>query len=115
MNDTGQPTDNDADDGVARAETSELEKNVKSKNTWVRLLFMIVMGIAGWIAMIATGFVVLVNFCYVLFTGNANSKLTGLGHSLAIYLSQIVDFMTFNTETRPFPIDEDWPSGSTEG
>jgi uncharacterized protein YqhQ len=110
MTNAEQPMDHVAsDDGVAREEPSDLEKNVRSKNTWLRLLFMIVMAVAWSIAVVIVGAVVVVNFFYVLFTGKTNSRLTGLGQSLATYLYQIVRFMTFNTETRPFPMDEEWP------
>lgn len=115
MTNAEQPMDHVSDDdGVAQAEPSELEKNVKSKNTWLRLLFMLVMGIAWFIAVMVTSAVVVVNFFYLLFTGKANDRLTGLGHSMATYLFQIVEFMTMNTESRPFPIDLDWPSGQPD-
>jgi len=102
------------DDGVAHSEPSDLEKNVKTKRTWLRLLFMVVIGVTWSIAVFVTGAVVIVNFFYVLFTGKTNNKLTEFGQSLATYLYQVARFMTFNTETRPFPFDEDWPAGKEE-
>ena len=112
MTNAEQPMDHvPPDDGVARAETSELEKNVRSKNTWLRLLFMIVMGIAGSIALMITGAVIVLNFFYVLFTGKTNDRLTEFGHSLATYLYQVVEYLTFNNEARPFPVDNEWPAG----
>jgi len=118
MSNAEQPTDHapgdgidDDDDGVARSEASDFERNVKSRNTWTRLLFMIVMGIAWSVAVMVTSFVVVLNFFYLLFTGSTNSKLTSLGHSLATYLFQIVEYMTFNSESRPFPFDDDFPAG----
>ncbi len=110
MTNAEQPMDHvPSDDGVAREEPSDLEKNVRSKNTWLRLLSMIVMAVGWSIAVFITVAVVVINFLYVLFTGKTNSRLTGLGQSLASYLYQIVRFMTFNTDTRPFPMDEEWP------
>jgi hypothetical protein len=106
--------DDSDDDGVARPEGRLLEEHVKSKRTWMRLLFMILMSIAWSIAVAITSIVVVVNFFYVLFTGESNSRLTVLGHSLASYLFQIVEYMTFNTETRPFPFDEEWPAPEPE-
>lgn len=115
MSDAEQPMDHvSTDDGVAREEQSDLEKNVTSKNTWVRLLFMIVMAVAWSVAVFVASVVVAVNFIYVLITGKTNSRLTGLGQSLATYLYQIVRFMTFNTDVRPFPIDEEWPDQNAD-
>ena len=112
MTNAEQPMDHvPPDDGVAHSEPSDLEKNVKTKSTWLRLLFMVVIGVTWSIAVFVTGAVIIVNFFYVLFTGKSNNKLTEFGQSLATYLYQVARFMTFNTETRPFPIDEDWPAG----
>jgi len=116
MNDTEQPMDDVHGSGnFAREEQTDLEKNVKQKSTWMRLLFMLMMGVAGSITVSVTGVVVLLNFFYVLFTGRTNHKLTEFGEALASYLYQIIRYLTFNTETRPFPVDSDWPSGSPQG
>ena len=112
MTNADQPMDHvPPDDGVARSEQSDLEKNVKEKRTWMRLIFMILMSIAWSIAVFITSAIVIVNFLYVLFTGKTNARLTSFGQALATYLYQIVRFMTFNSESRPFPVDEEWPSG----
>jgi uncharacterized protein YqhQ len=113
MTNAEQPMDHaQPDDGVAREQKSDLEKNVRSKTTWIRLVYMIVMAIAWSVAVFVTSAVVILNFFYVLLTGKTNSNLTEFGQSLASYLYQIVRFMTFNTDTRPFPIDEKWPPTS---
>jgi len=48
---------------------------------------------------------------WVLFTGETNKLLEKFGQSLAAYTYQIIRYLTFNTEERPFPFDLDWPSG----
>ncbi|MGB5259977.1 MAG: DUF4389 domain-containing protein [Gammaproteobacteria bacterium] len=30
---------------------------------------------------------------------------------MATYTYQIINYLTFNTEDRPFPFDLDWPAG----
>lgn len=116
MTNIEQPMDHapPEDDGVAHVESSDLEKNVKEKRTWLRLLFMVAMVIAGSITVMVTGAVVVLNFLYVLFTGKTNSKLIEFGQALASYQYQTICFLTYNTETRPFPFDADWPSGEQE-
>jgi hypothetical protein len=44
-----------------------------------------------------------------LFNGVINEALRALGQSLAGYTYQIVRFLTFNTNVRPFPFDTPWP------
>lgn len=89
----------------------ELTRNVKSRTTWWRLFFMIVVVILYGVSRIVVGAVVVLQFFWVLFTGETNKKLEELGQSLATYTYQVVLYLTFNTEERPFPFDTDWPTG----
>ncbi len=115
MSDVDQPIDHEsADDGVARGQTNNFEKHIKSKRTWLRLLFMIVMSVAWSISVMVTSVIVIVNFFYVLLTGDTNPKLTGVGHSFAMYLYQIAEYLTFNSDERPFPFDGDWPHADND-
>ena len=92
---------------------SDLEKHITAKSTWIRLFFMIVFGIIYGISRLVIGAVVVIQFFHVLFTGNINEPLKSFGHSLAIYSYEIVNYLPFNTETKPFPLEADWPSEAT--
>jgi len=89
---------------------SELEKNVKSRSTWMRLVFMLISLALLAVSRVVTAAVVLIQFFTVLLTGKAHEQLKTWGHSLAIYSYEVVDYVTFNSETRPFPFDADWPT-----
>ncbi|MEJ2115688.1 MAG: DUF4389 domain-containing protein [Gammaproteobacteria bacterium] len=91
-------------------EESPLAKNLKSKSIWMRLLFMLVVTFLYSVSRIVVGAVVIVQFFWVLFTGETNQKLQVFGKSLATYTNQIILYLTFNTEARPFPFDIDWPN-----
>jgi hypothetical protein len=54
--------------------------------------------------------VVVVQLFWVLLIGETNEKLKVFGQSLYTYTYQIVLYLTFNTEERPFPFDADWPN-----
>ena len=92
------------------AEDSPLVKNLKSKSIWMRLLFMLVITFLYSISRIVVGAVVIVQFFWVLFSGEINERLKIFGKSLATYTNQIILYLTFNTEERPFPFDVDWPN-----
>ena len=96
-----------------RRESSELEKNVKEKSTWVRLFFMIVLAFLYGLSRIVVGAVVVIQFFYVLFTGKTKDELKTLGHSLAIYSLEVIDYLTFNTEVKPFPFEGEWPKSES--
>jgi hypothetical protein len=49
-----------------------------------------------------------------LFTGEVNRQVQQVGQSIATYMYENIRYLTFNTEDRPFPLGNDWPSGSAE-
>jgi hypothetical protein len=89
---------------------SELEQNLRARSTWLRLVFMIVIAICAEVARLVGGVIVLLQFLHVLFTGKPNERLLDTGLSLAQYFHQVVEYLTFNTEVRPFPFDAEWPA-----
>ncbi|MDH3420169.1 MAG: DUF4389 domain-containing protein [Gammaproteobacteria bacterium] len=113
MNDNGPPPDHVVDDEPRPEDEprdARLEENIKSRSTWLRLLFMILF-IALWsISRILVLAVVVVQFFWVLLTGDTNQRLLALGGSLATYSYQIISYLTYNTEEQPFPFT-DWPQG----
>ncbi len=91
-----------------------IEENLKSRATWTRLLFMVISYILLSIAGFVGSFVIVLGFVWVLFTGEVNQQVRQVGQSLAAYIYEIVRFLTFNTDDRPFPLGNDWPSGNAE-
>lgn len=91
------------------SEPSDLEKNVKMRSTWLRLFFMIIFALLYGLSRLVTAAVVAVQFFHVLFTGETNEQLKTFGHSLAIYSYEVVEYLTFNTDTKPFPLESAWP------
>lgn len=101
----------DVSDETGR-ESGQLEQNLKRRSTWVRLLFMLVIVAIYAISRIVFGAVVVFQFLWVLFTAETNKQLTVLGQSLATYTYQIMRYLSFNTEDKPFPFEAEWPTGS---
>lgn len=92
-------------------DTSPLEQNIKSRSTWLRLLFMVIYYVLICLAGMVGTFVVVVGFLWVLFTGEVNQQLRQVGQGIAAYIYEIVRYLTFNTDERPFPFGAEWPSG----
>lgn len=83
--------------------TDEIVENLKRPSAWFRLLFM-----AGFvIALYVTGIILLVlmlaQIFFSLLTGNDNPNLRRLGAGLSEYVSQILAFLTYNSDDKPFP------------
>ncbi|HVY64276.1 MAG TPA: DUF4389 domain-containing protein [Gammaproteobacteria bacterium] len=87
-----------------------LEEHLTARSTWLRLVFMIVLGICHELARLVGAVVVILQFLHVLFTGAPNDRLKDVGLSLAQYVRQVIEYLTFNTEVRPFPFDAEWPA-----
>lgn len=99
---------------VEGTDNGKIEKNLKSRTTWMRLLFMCVYGLLASLASMVVSVVVVLGFLMVLFTGEVNQELRQLGHGIASYLFQIVRYLTFNSDDKPFPFGSAWPSEETE-
>jgi len=98
--------------GNGQGEVNSVTENVKSRTIWLRLFFMLVVLFLYSVSRVVVGAVVVVQFFWVLFTGRANSHLLQFGQSLATYTYQIVCYLTFTSEQRPFPFDADWPTSA---
>ena len=75
---------------------------------WSRALYMILFAFIYSISKFIVIIVVVFQFFTILFTGSANEPLLKFGNSLAIYIREMLDFQTFNTEQHPFPFSP-WP------
>ena len=58
--------------------------------------------------------VVVLGFFWVLFTGEVNRQIQQVGQSIAAYVYELIRYLTFNTDEKPFPMGGDWPSGDSE-
>jgi len=106
MSDTNPPADHSFVDEKGKP----IEENLKSRATWKRLLFMVISSILVWLASLVGMVVVVLGFLMVLFTGEVNRELRGVGQSLATYIYENIRFLTFNTDDKPFPFGGEWPS-----
>ena len=108
MNSNEPPKDHVDEPG---AYGSAIDENIQSKATWQRLLFMFILSIIFALGVSVGCIVVALQFFWVLFTGETKKEFSAIGRQLGEYSKEIVLYMTFNTEERPFPFDRDWPSG----
>lgn len=83
--------------------SDEIVDNLKKPSAWMRVLFM-----AGFVvALYVTGVVLLVimlaQIIFSLLTGGDNQNLRRMGAGLSSYVSEILAYLTYNSELRPFP------------
>lgn len=86
----------------------DIKTNFKSKNIWVRGLFMLLFAVLYGVAEFVLLVIALFQFGHALFTGRPNDNATSFGYSIGRYIFDITRFVTFNTDERPFPFSP-WP------
>lgn len=75
---------------------------------WIRGFFMILLGMLYSVAGTLLLVVAVLQFLCALLGDGPNSRLTAFGRSLGLYIRQIAEFQTFNSDEKPFPFS-DWP------
>jgi hypothetical protein len=88
-----------------------LKQRLTASATWLRGLFILVFAVIFSISEILLAAVVVFQFLATLFAGETNARLRAFGLSLAAFVYQIVTFMTFNSDERPFPFGP-WPEST---
>ena len=86
----------------------DMKNHVTARSTWLRLVYMVLFGIAFNIAEVVLYAVAAVQFLFTLFTGRRIDALSRLGQSLASYVYAIILFLTFRDEDMPYPFAA-WP------
>lgn len=89
----------------------EIKASLTESKSWLRGLYMLLFAVIYWVAETVLAAVAIIQFIFLLIAHGPNERLRDFGDDLSVYFYQIVSFLTFNTEDKPFPF-EPWPSGS---
>lgn len=88
----------------------QFKENVTARTTWIRGLFILLFAVIYSLAEILIVAVVVFQFLSTLLTAKNNHQLLRLGRSLSEFVKQVLLFVTYNTEEKPFPFGP-WPDG----
>ena len=81
----------------------ELRTNLLNPETWKRLFYMALFGIAGYVGLFVIVLIVLAQFLLKLFTGRINQRLRILGQEISAYYQQIIAFLCLSSDEKPYP------------
>lgn len=90
--------------------SDEMKKNLQQQSTWMRGLYMLMFALFYSVAEVVLFAIVIIQFFLVLFTGENNPRLLKLGQSIATYIYQIIQYLTFNSNYQAYPFGG-WPKG----
>ncbi|WP_334129928.1 DUF4389 domain-containing protein [Sneathiella sp.] len=88
--------------------TDDIGTNVKSNATWTRLIYLILYGIIYWFANFVLFAIAIVQFIKTLLSGSPFEQLQAFGSSFAEYNRQLVAYMSYHSDFKPFPVGP-WP------
>ena len=87
-------------------DAENIKNNVQKSDTWVRGIHMVILFIALRITEIILYAIIIFQFGTTLFTGKKHVPLEKLSISLTHYIKNILLYLSFNSEQRPFPFAE---------
>jgi len=83
--------------------------NLTKGSTWTRLIYIVLFSIAFKVTGFVVAIITLVQFVTALLNGGTpNKRLQDLGRLLAAYMRDVIAFLTYESDEKPFPIG-DWP------
>ena len=93
--------------------TDQSARTTSAPSHWLRALIMLLFFIAARLVTLLVGVLAIVQFCFVLSSYKPNGNLLRFGKSLGAYLLEITEFLTYNSESRPWPFSS-WPISHVE-
>ncbi len=88
-----------------------LKKSLLSTQSWIRIGIMVLMVVLNKFVQWGINLIALLQAAFVLFKGEKNPQATKIGQQLAQYSFDIMQFLTYNSEERPFPFGGKSPIG----
>lgn len=81
----------------------EVKRNLLSLDQWLRMLLMACYLVVAWVVGIVLVVIMVAQTLVVLITAELNANLQRFGAVAAAYLYQIVMYLVYGTDEKPFP------------
>ena len=91
----------------------DLKSKLLSADHWLRFVFMALFVAIAFVASYVVFILIIIQFIFALVSGNSDSRLQAFGSSLSQYIFQMLKFLTYNSEEKPFPFS-DWPTAEPD-
>jgi hypothetical protein len=87
--------------------------NLKQPSVWVRIILMVAFAVVLYPVFLVLLVLMIAQMLFVIITGESNANLRSLGVALSVYIFQIVQFMSYVTDVKPFPFS-DFPKAEND-
>ena len=83
-------------------------ENLVRRDIWIRALYMLLFAIVYSVAEAIIVLLAIFQVVALLISGQVNELLLRFGKNLSVFMFDILEFQTFNSEIKPFPFSP-WP------
>lgn len=90
----------------AQNEPTKPDSHVREK--LLKALYLVLFYFVGYVVWVLTVIISIFQFFYELFMDSPNKNILDFGKNLNAYMYQIVRFISFNSEEKPYPFSP-WP------
>lgn len=91
---------------MAGQNQAQLKQNLQDTSQWMRVLYMVLFWFVLYFVLMVTGLIIFIQVLFALITGSDNKNLRKFAADLASYINQIISFLTYNDDRKPFPFAE---------
>lgn len=107
---SSQDATNAQSNSVHQDDVGDNENDLKSKllsaDHWLRFVFMVLFVVIAVVTSYVAALLIVVQFIFALVKGESDKKLQSFGANLSQYVFQILSFLTYNSEEKPFPFSD---------
>lgn len=93
---------------------ADIRSNLRRRDTWVRGLFILLFAAIYSVAEIVLAALVVFQFGHLLLSARRNANALRFGASLSRYLYEVLRYVTFNLDDRPWPFSP-WSGAAGAG
>ena len=83
-----------------------MSKQYEGNAGWMRVLFVALFWLVFYMLQLLIAAVVVAQCAFTLISGAPNAQLLSFGDSLSLYAHEILRYVTFNSDQRPFPFSD---------
>jgi len=88
---------------MAEHSQEQVKQNLQDTNQWIRILYMVLFWVILYFSMMVVGALIFIQVLFALITGSDNKNLRNFSADLVKYINQMLSFLTYNEDRKPFP------------
>lgn len=95
-------------ENLEESKSSSLHDSLMMKDKWIRLFFMVIYAIVNYVTQLLIWALAAIQFIFTIFLSKPNENLLRFTAGLTAFSYQIIRYLTYNVDEKPFPFTS-WP------